>query len=298
MTREISPSMRRFHEAWKKLNPEEKKAYDAEQGYRLQALDAQNARMRNASPALAALYQTEGLRDGERDYDPFGGRNSGMNSQDAANLALAERLQREQGNPGSGPLGGQRSPFKSEYTTPSAEAFLNSRSQPRMLEGGPQQNPFMGEGGFGGYGGRQSGYGGRQGGYGPQQNPFMGGGGFGGFGGYGPQQNPFMGGGGFGGYGPQQNPFMGGGGFGGYGPQQNPFMGGGGFGGYGGQQGGFGPQQNPFMGGSGFGGQQGGFGNQQSSGGQQGGFGQPQQQPISGFGAGQQGGFGNGFGGI
>ena len=263
MTREISPSMRRFHEAWKKLNPEEKKAYDAEQGYRLQALDAQNARMRNASPALAALYQTEGLRDGERDYDPFGGRNSGMNSQDAANLALAERLQREQGNPGSGPLGGQRSPFKSEYTTPSAEAFLNSRSQPRMLEGGPQQNPFMGEGGFGGYGGRQSGYGGRQGGYGPQQNPIMGGGGFGG-----------------------------------YGPQQNPFMGGGGFGGYGGQQGGFGPQQNPFMGGSGFGGQQGGFGNQQSSGGQQGGFGQPQQQPISGFGAGQQGGFGNGFGGI
>ena len=243
----------------------------------------------------------------------------------ARQLAFAERLQREQVNPVSGPLGGQRSLFAA--AADQAERIRAQELGPRMLEGGPQQNPFMGGGGFGGYGGRQGGYGGGMGGYGPQQNPFMGGGGFGGygggmggygpqqnpfmggggfggFGGYGPQQNPFMGGGGFGGfggfggYGPQQNPFMGGGGFGGYGPQQNPFMGGGGFGGYGGQQGGFGPQQNPFMGGSGFGGQQGGFGNQQSSGGQQGGFGQPQQQPISGFGAGQQGGFGNGFGGI
>ena len=203
----------------------------------------------------------------------------------ARQLAFAERLQREQVNPVSGPLGGQRSLFAAaadqadrnwaEYTTPSRAFNPGSgplggqrsplaaaadqadvtqyaepgRREPRMLEGGPQQNPFMGGGGFGGYGGRQ-------GGYGPQQNPFMGGGGFGGFGG-------------FGGYGPQQNPFMGGGGFGG---QQ---------GGFGGQQGGYGPQQNPFMGGSGFGGQQGGFGGQQG-----------------GFGAGQQGGFGNGFGGI
>jgi len=57
------------------------------------------------------------------------------------------------------------------------------------------QNPFMGGGGFGGYGVRQGGYGQQM------QNPFMGGG----MGGYGQQmQNPFMGGGGYGGQQMQQ----------------------------------------------------------------------------------------------